>query len=362
MFFNDLAVYRKSIYKMLDEEYDCEWYIEDIDTGVKEFAETELKKVHRLPIRKLGPFYRVKGLLKLLREDFDIYLMLGSTRNISLFTFCICKRLFAPKKRVYYWSHGFYGKETRLEISLWKKPLFKLPNAIFTYGEYSKSLMIKNGFDPDKIHPIHNSLDFDRQMELRKRIRVSKLYEEHFGNDYPVLIMIGRLNLRKHLDMLFDAAAILKERGNIYNIVIIGDGEDRVKLEQLSIHLGLQNNTWFYGACYDEVRNAELLLNADLCVVPGDIGLTAIHSLMFGVPVITHNCYKLQGPEFEVIKDGETGAFYEYGSVTDLAAKIGDWFAKNGNNRERIRVVCNNEIDSFWNPYFQIEVFKKYLI
>ena len=361
MFFNDLAVYRKAIYKKLDEEYDCEWYLEDVNTGVKEFDASELKSVHRLPVKRIAPFYWVKGLIPLLNKDFDIYFVLGQTANLSLFFFCIVKRLFFSKKRVYFWTHGFYGKESRFEMLIWKKPLFKLPDGLFTYGEYSRSIMIREGFNPDKIHPIHNSLAYDEQLVLRNSLRPSDIYKSHFKNDNPVLVMIGRLNLRKHLDMLLYAVSLLKHKGEKYNIVLIGEGDDREKLQEIVNLEEMNDRVWFYGACYDENKNAELLFNADLCVVPGDIGLTAIHSLMFGTPAISHNCFMFQGPEFEAIVPNKTGAFYEYGSIESLADEVSKWFHEH-KNREIVRKDCYNEIDLYWNPYFQMDVMRKYLI
>ena len=72
MFFNDLALYRKAIYKKIDEKYACDWFIEDVDKGVKEFDASELRSVTRLPIKKMGPFYKVKGLKELLKEDHHV--------------------------------------------------------------------------------------------------------------------------------------------------------------------------------------------------------------------------------------------------------------------------------------------------
>ena len=360
MFFNDLAIYRRAIYMMLDEEYDCEWYIEDTDTKVKEFSASDLKNVHRLHAHKLGPFYIVDGLIRLLKQEFDIYLVRGATRNLSLFFFCIIKRLFYPQKRIYFWTHGYYGKEGRLELLFWKRPLFKMPDGLFPYSDYCKDLMIQDGFNPQKIHTIHNSLSYGEQLVLRRSIEPSNVYSAHFGNNNPVLVMIGRLNMRKHLDMLFYAVALLEGMGESYNIVLIGDGEDREKLEAVSRDNNLESQTWFYGACYDERKNAELLYNADLCVVPGDVGLTAIHSLMFGLPVITHNMFKYQGPEFEAIRPGVTGMFYEYGDVNNLATTISNWFSTH-KDKEDVRYHCYKEIDDYWNPDYQMKVLKKFM-
>ena len=358
MFFNDLALYRKAIYKMLDEEYDCDWYIEDTDTGVKEFDPSELHYVERLPIKSVGSFYRTKGLRRLLKKDYDIYFMLGATRNLSLFSFCLQKKLFYPKKRVYFWTHGFYGKESWVEKTFWKRPLLKMADGLFTYGDYAKKIMVEDGFKAEKIYPIHNSLDYETQLSLRRQMVASDIYKNHFQNDYPVIVFIGRLTAVKRLDLLIDAIALLKKQRQLYNLVFVGDGAMREALEAKVKENNIEQQTWFYGACYDEKQNAELIYNADLCVAPGNIGLTAMHVLMFGCPAISHNNFSLQMPEFEAIKPGQTGDFFEYDNSESLATTINLWFEKNGKRREEVRKACYREIDDNWNPYYQMNLIK----
>lgn len=361
MFFNDLALYRKAIYKKLDEEYDCDWYIEDIDKGVKEFDASELNHVTRIPVKQIGAFYKTIGLNSLLIKDYDIFFMLGATRNISLVTFCLKKKLFYPQKRVYLWTHGYYGKESWAEKTFWKRPMLKLADGVFTYGDFARKLMVEDGFKEDKVFPIHNSLDYDNQMKLRKEMVASDIYKTHFKNDNPTIIFIGRLTEVKRLDMLIDAVALLKQQGELYNVVFVGDGDMRQALETKTKEQSIENQTWFYGACYDERQNAELVYNADLCVAPGNIGLTSIHVLMFGCPAVSHDNFYYQMPEFEAIKPGFTGDFYKYGSVEGLAKTISEWFSNNNGRREEVRQACYREIDEHWNPYYQLDVISKNL-
>lgn len=361
MFFNDLALYRKAIYKKIDEIYACDWFIEDVDKGVKEFDASELSSVTRLPIKKMGPFYKVKGLKELLKEDYDVYFMLGATRNLSLITFCLRKRLFYRQKKVYLWSHGYYGKESWIEKVFWKRPMFKMADGIFTYGDFAKRLMVEDGFDDTKVYPIHNSLDYDNQLVLRKEMKASDIYKEHFNNSCATIVFIGRLTEIKRLDMLIAAVSILKRQGEQYNLVFIGDGVMREKLEAQVNESGIEQQVWFFGACYDDRQNAELVYNADLCVAPGNIGLTSIHALMFGCPAISHDNFYYQMPEFEAIKPGKTGNFYKYGSIEDLASTISRWFKSNNDRRNEVRQACYDEIDSFWNPYYQLDVITKNL-
>lgn len=359
----DAAHYRAAIYRKIDEEFDVDSYFgippggDIVQMDVKGFR----GKVLYTPIRKFfgGIFYQ-RHILSLIWSPYDVYLGLGETHGISTWLFSILLRLFKPRKRLYFWSHGWYGRESKLQTII-KRIFFKLPNGgTFVYGDYARRLMIKEGIRPDKIFVIHNSLAYDAQLAIRKTNLKSDVYARHYGNDNQNLIFIGRLTSVKKLDMIIEAMALLKNRGMRLNLTFVGDGSEREKLEGKSWQCGLAENIWFYGASYDEAKNAELIYNADLCVSPGNIGLTAIHVLMFGCPAITHNEFKFQVPEVEAIKQNETGSFYEYGSISSLAAVIEEWLAGH-QDRDAVRSACYREVDTQWNPDYQIKVLKEHL-
>ena len=358
----DASHYRETIYREIDTAFEVDSYFGlPPSEGIKQMNTSGFRgKVSYTKILNWGSLFYQKGIIPLIWKPYDVYLGLGETHGISTWLFPILVRIFKPKKRVYFWSHGWYGKESKKQVFV-KKLFFRLPNGgTFVYGDYARNLMIKEGLPADKIFVIHNSLAYPKQLALRKSITTSSIYKDHFGNNNPVIVMIGRLNMRKHLDMLFQAVAKLKQQEKQFNIVLIGDGEDKGKLVDLAETLEITKQVWFYGACYDEKANAELIYNADLCVVPGDIGLTAIHSMMFGTPVITHNHFPFQGPEHEAVRSGTTGDFYEYGSVDSLADTIQKWF-DNHCDRDSVRTACYREIDTQWTPEFQINVLKKHL-
>lgn len=360
--YNVPSLYRKAIYKMIDSQYDCDWYFGHAEAGIKEMDTSELKNVKRYNVigNTSKVFWNI-GLLKLLfKKVYQTYFMIFETHCLSDWIFIWIAFKFFKKKKFYIWTHGWYGKETGREAKL-KLWLYRNVTGTFVYGDRAKELLIKEGVPAEKLFPIHNSLDYDKQLELRKSISASPIYQEHFGNDNPVIVFIGRLTKVKQLDMLVDAVAKLKQKGEEYNLVFIGDGVERENLELMAERLEVKDNVWFYGACYDEKTNAELIYNADLCVAPGNIGLTAMHVLMFGCPAISHNAFEWQMPEFEAIKVGETGDFFERNNVELLASTIGKWFAEKKDKREEVRHACYKEIDTNWNPYYQIEIIKKYL-
>ncbi len=353
------SYYRETIYKELDKSFQSTFIFGDEKYRIKKLDLGLLKTVKQVHVSSFGVARFQWGILKYAFKRYDYYLINTDTNYITSWIFLFILRFFR-KKKVYLWVHGLYGNESRKQLAI-RKLFYCLTDGLFLYGDYSRSLLIKQNINPAKLFVVHNSLDYEKQLALRNTIKTNGLFSSHFGNTNHVIVMIGRLNDRKGLDKLFYAMDYLKQRDETYNAVIIGDGEYRESLEKLVETLELSENVWFYGACYDEERNAELLNNADLCVVPGDVGLTAIHSMMFGVPVITHNYFPTQGPEFEVIKDGVTGAFYNCGNIISLADTISNWFKAHINSREKVREDCYKIIDSEWTPEFQMQVFKEVL-
>lgn len=358
--FNTPSLYRELIYKRIESEYDCDWFFEDTDNHLKEFDTSQFRHVERQHTYTVGPFYGVKGLVALLcKKEYTQYLMMGHSRNLSTLAFLLLKRIFYPKKRAYLWTHGFYGKESSFE-RMWKKLLLGSADGLFIYGDYACNIMKeKFGFKESKLFPIHNSLEYDVQLKLRNEIHPSAIYTEHFGNNNPVIVFIGRLTTVKKLYMLVQSIADLKAKGENYNLVFIGDGSERKGLEDKVKGVGIRDQVWFYGACYDEKTNAELVYNADLCVAPGNIGLTSIHVLMFGCPAISHNDFPYQMPEFEAIKEGKTGSFFERDDQESLNSTISRWFSRSDYNRDAIRKACCDEIDTNWNPNYQMKVIKE---
>lgn len=357
-FFNCPSHYRKAIYKLIDENYDCMFILGDEVPSIKEMDCSLLKEVKRVHYGFFHSIVWISGVLSEIRRN-DIFLVTPATNSITHWFLAMLIRLH-PSKKLYFWTHGYYGKETKRQL-FFKKAMFSMADGLFLYGDYAKGLMIKDGFSEESLHVVHNSLDYQEHIEARKKDLRDDIFSNHFGNNLPVAIVIGRLNKRKKLDLLLKSIASINNGHPQVNVVLIGDGEDREKLENQACSLGIENNVWFYGSCYDEMENAKLLYNSDICVVPGDIGLTAIHAMTFGVPVISHNYFPSQGPEFEVIEPDVTGDFFENDNESSLTAYIEKWVDKTSKGREDIREACFKKIDSEWTPEFQLKVFKEVL-
>ena len=218
---------------------------------------------------------------------------------------------------------------------------------------------VKEGFKADRISCIANSLNSNYQKEIRNTLKKTDIYSSHFGNDLPVILYCGRIQKVKKLDILIYCTKKLNDEGIKCNLVFVGKDVDNVNISQLIKDRNIENHVWEYGPCYEESKLGELFYNAAVCVSPGNVGLTAIHSLTYGCPVITHDNFSMQMPEFEAIENGVTGSFFKENCTEDLIGKIKIWIKKTDREREQARINAFKEIDRKWNIDYQIEVIKE---
>lgn len=173
--------------------------------------------------------------------------------------------------------------------------------------------------------------------------------------DLPVLVMTGRLVARKRVDQLFEAVSLLDREGLRTNVLLIGSGPEEDNLKALAESMGIAGRVVFYGACYEEETLGLLISSSDLCVSPGQIGLTCMHCMSYGTPAVTHSDPDTQAPEYEAIIPGVTGDLFERDNTTDLADTISNML-NDPRPRSEIREACYRIIDLYYNPHFQLAV------
>jgi glycosyltransferase involved in cell wall biosynthesis len=358
--FNLAPHYRSSIYKLMNKELDCDFYFGNkVESSIKLLDYSELngfkKEVENIRILNTSFKWQKNVVGLVFKKKYKYFILTGdasilSNWMIAFFGLCL-------NKKVYLWMHGL-TKELSWKGKLITFPLYHMSSKFLLYSDYSKNLMLKNGFNPNKMVCIYNSLDYDSQLALRKKLKKSSIYSDYFKNNFSTLIYIGRIQKSKKIHFLIDALSILRSKNIFCNLVIVGSDTENVELEKNISKRALENFVWMFGPCYEEEKIAELLYNADVCVSPGNIGLTAIHSMSYGTPTITHGNFQNQGPEFESIVSGVTGDFFEENNIEDLSVKIQKWINLDKDKREKIRLSTYNVIDNRYNPYYQVKILK----
>jgi glycosyltransferase involved in cell wall biosynthesis len=297
------------------------------------------------------------GLLSIVvRRDIDVIIFAGIMYYWSTWIAALIARI--TGKRVLMWTHGYLREEHNLKGWL-RERFYKLSHGLILYGNTARTLLLKRGFGNDDLYVVYNSLDYELQRKIRSSItkdHLSNLRNRLFENpDLPVAVFIGRLTPQKEIGLLIDATKILVQQGMRLNLLFVGDGPEKSRLAALCDTLGLVDYCVFYGACYQEQELGPLISLADVCVSPGEVGLTCMHALVYGIPVITHNNSSRQMPEWEAIVPGKTGDFFRHGSADDLANVIAAWCYGNKDSG-KMKEYCQQVIDEFYNPFVQRNV------
>lgn len=341
--FNIAPTYRKAIFGKIIEELDADIYCGDHSAeGIAILRNDPQYELHNI-YKGSKLVWQKRAIRQAFSHKYDAYILTGNAGILSNWVITCLARMLGRK--VYLWSHGLHGNESKATL---RKNLFyfKLAGNMLLYGERARDLLAQHGITKTTV--IYNSLDYDKQLEIRAKTGDNGFLRNYFGNNLPTICYLGRVMPNKKLDLLLRAIC-----GVCCNLVIVGGGSDLERLEALAESLGVDERVWFYGESYDEIFNGTLLANCVVTVNPSSIGLTAIHSLMFGTPVITHDNLLSQAPEAEVIVEGVTGYYYTENDEYSLR----DAILKAITAHKPVQ-NCYDMIDKKYNPNVQIETLK----
>jgi glycosyltransferase involved in cell wall biosynthesis len=139
------------------------------------------------------------------------------------------------------------------------------------------------------------------------------------------VLFVGRLVERKGVAHLIEALGQLKNQ-NRTQLVVVGEGPERPRLEARARELGLSDRVVFRGRISDaELRRAYEM--ADVFVLPavldarGDtegLGVVLLEAMNYGVPVIASRI----GGIVDIVTDNETGILVPPGDAAALAGAL----------------------------------------
>jgi len=222
--------------------------------------------------------------------------------------------LWAKRKRIctswIWWGHGYNfqasvrsSAATNIKEAI-KRFMTRRADGLITYTEGGADYWRKQGLPEDHVISYHNTIDVEGLRKAGADIPKEQLMElsHNLGIEGKrVLLFSGRLYADKKVDFLLMAFALLKKSYSDVALLIIGDGEERDKLEQLAKQLELQD-VHFLGEVVDPKGTAAYFSLADLLVIPGLVGLALVHGFAFGLPLITTD-FPGHSPELEYLSE-----------------------------------------------------------
>lgn len=134
------------------------------------------------------------------------------------------------------------------------------------------------------------------------------------------IVNIGRLHEQKNQKLLIESFSLIEKKFPEYNLIIYGEGNQRVVLEQLVTKLQLNNRIFLPGSYKDvleRIKGASVfVLSSDFEGMPNAL----IEAMALGLPVVSTD--SPSGGPRELINDGVNGLLTPIQDKNNLAEKI----------------------------------------
>jgi phosphatidylinositol alpha-1,6-mannosyltransferase len=202
---------------------------------------------------------------------------------------------------------------------------FKKTKFIIANSRFTKDLGIKMGLEENKTHVINPGTNYPIKIEKEKEIKAKKI----FGSSFPKIITIARLDKRKnHQNILMTIKNLIPIYPDI-KYVCVGDGEEKIHLENLKIQLGLEKQVVFLNKA-DERLKVALLNESNLFLMPSVIYKKSVEG--FGISFIEAGSYGkgsiggLAGGEADAIDDNKTGYLCDGSDLNSIYETILKFF------------------------------------
>lgn len=241
-----------------------------------------------------------------------------------------------PRPKIVYTVHGWVFNES---MGWFKKMLYRKLESITAYWK-DKIIVLSEAekrlaedtvkLDPHKFAVIPHGIEGPKHLlskaEAKKSLNLPE--DAHYcigtiANFYPT----------KGLDILLNAVALLKDRGQLVNLVLIGDGPERKKMEVLKSRLHLDN---VHLVGFRDTA-AQYLSAFDLFVLPSlkeGLPYTILEAQHAKIPIIATDV----GGIPSLVKNQETGLLVPPKDA--IALKQATSFALN--NPEKMKQMAEN--------------------
>jgi glycosyltransferase involved in cell wall biosynthesis len=186
-------------------------------------------------------------------------------------------------------------------------------------SESTKEELLKRGIPEQRIKVIYCGIDH----------QVFRVNPDLKKDPIPTILYLGRLKKYKSVDLLIKALPLVLDKVPETRLVIVGEGDYKPELQNLTRNLELEDKVIFTGFV-DGKTKVEWLHRAWVTVYPSikeGWGLTNIEANACGTPAIASDVPGLR----ESVLPGKTGFLFRYGDEQDLADKI-------------IRIITGNEL------------------
>lgn len=286
-------------------------FISDVDPGIR-IIDLKAGRVSR----------SIFGLVRYLRQERpDAMIAAMNHANVAA---VIARMLSRSGIRLILVEHNTPSIEAANNRTLRSKIVYALMH--WLYPQADAIVAVSNGvadslatfarIDRKSITTIYNPFDIEG---IRKRASEPIEHPWFAEGEPPVILGIGRLTEAKDFSTLIRAFAVLR-KSTAARLMILGEGQDRTKLETLIKELGLSNDDvslpGFVDNPYTYIGHCRaFVLSSKWEGLPSVL----IEAIICGAPVISTDCPS--GPK-EILENGKWGRLVPVGDVCALAEAV----------------------------------------
>ena len=187
----------------------------------------------------------------------------------------------------------------------WKRIANKIFKVTCPSLELKSSIQKKNIFKDDKLFFLPDAI-IDIKDFINKKKENFEI--ENQFNRKKLIIATGRLTKQKNFSFLIDEFTMFCESNNDFNLIILGDGEERNKLEAQIKKKNMSERIYLLGYTnnvYKYFKKGEIFILSSLW---GEVGFVIVEAAISNLFVISSDCNN--GPK-EFLNYGENGLLFE---------------------------------------------------
>lgn len=260
-----------------------------------------------------------EGALSLPIEKGDVVVVCGAPRTISTLAVIVKARLAGAK--VIWWGHFWSSTSKPWRFKL-RMQMLKACHGVLFYTEAEvdeyRAMMKKLGAG-DGSGPVMSGLNNGVDTTQIKTVRADYIAGERERS----ILFLGRRTTKAGLPLLLEALAAIPAATRP-KLEVIGSGGDLESLRARTMELGLEGFVTWHGSIPDEADVAVIANRCRMFVYAGEVGLSLLHGMSFGLPAIVHSDRWRHMPEIAAFVDGVTGRSFAYGDAEGLAGAITD--------------------------------------
>lgn len=221
--------------------------------------------------------------------------------------------------RVISWIHTDVNSWKEKRVKELGKKIEKIGKLIVLNESNKKDLKKLFSNDENKIEKLYNPFDIEKIKEISLDKSLLTIREKELIED-KYFLACCRLDKLKDIDTLIESYKVLKEKYNIKGkLYIIGDGEEKERLENLVKKYNLENNILFLGLQknpYVWMRNAKFFIHSSF---REGLPTVIVEALITNGMVVSSDCPV--GPR-EILEDERYGILFPVGDKEKLIEKI----------------------------------------